>query len=122
MHEHHALSISGPLRNLALSLCPVAYHSHTDASDSRHRSTICVVGAPFLAVAEGRKVYWEITILEAQGIIRIGFAGSKMTFGKLKRCEHIGQGRKSWAISSDNGNGVHRCESLLRCSPLMYLS
>ncbi len=93
---------------------------HTDASGPRGRSTICVVGAPFLSVAEGRKVYWEITILEAHGTIRVGFAGSKMTFEKLKPCEHIGQGHKSWALSSDNGNGIHRCESLLRCSSLQY--
>jgi hypothetical protein len=70
------------------------------------------VGAPFLAVPEGRKVYWEITILEAQGTVRLGFAGSKMTLGNLKRPEHIGQGKKSWGLSSDNGNGFHRCESL----------
>jgi hypothetical protein len=72
------------------------------------RSTICVVGAPFLAVAEERKVYWEITILEAQGTVRLGFAGSKMIFENLKHTEHIGQGKKSWGLSSDNGNGYHR--------------
>jgi hypothetical protein len=65
------------------------------------------VGAPFLAVAEGRKVYWEITVLEAQGTVRVGFAGTKMTFGNKKRNEHIGQGQKSWSLSSDNGNGYH---------------
>ena len=82
-------------------------HESTDADCSRDRSTICVVGAPFLAVAEGRKVYWEITVLEAQGTVRVGFAGTKMTFGNKKRNEHIGQGQKSWSLSSDNGNGYH---------------
>ena len=97
-------------------ILPVAFgncnHSFTDASYSRDRSTVCVVGAPFLPVAEGRKVYWEITILDPQGTVRVGFAGSNMSFGKKKRNEHIGQGQKSWALSSDNGNGYHRCESL----------
>ncbi len=83
----------------------------------RDRSTICVLGAPFLAVPEGKKVYWEITILEAQGTVRVGFAGSKMIFENLKRPEHIGQGKKSWGLSSDNGNGYHRYGSLFYIHP-----
>jgi hypothetical protein len=80
----------------------------SDAIHSLYRSSLCVVGAPFLSVAKGRKVYWEMTILEAQGSVRFGFAGSKSNYGKPAR--HVGQGKKSWGFSSDNGNGYHRCD------------
>ncbi len=80
--------------------------SQTDESRKRHRSNICTVGAPFFAVPNGNKVYWELTILEAQGSVRLGFAGTKMSSGSMGKI--IGQGRKSWGLSSDNCNGYHR--------------
>jgi hypothetical protein len=85
--------------------------SHTNESYFHDRSNICTVGAPFLAVANGQKVYWELTILEAQGSVRLGFAGTKISSGSMSKI--LGQGKKSWGLSSDNCNGYHRYSSLV---------
>ena len=84
------------------------YHCHADDSYLLDRSNLCTVGAPFLAVAKGRKIYWELTILEAQGSVRLGFAGTKTSSAKISKV--LGHGKKSWCVSSENGNGYHRCK------------
>ncbi len=62
------------------------------------------VGAAFLTAAGG-KYYYEVEVLEAQGRLFVGFAGTNLG----PQCTTLGGDACSWSFFMRNGDGYHRC-------------
>ncbi len=71
-------------------------------------SRYSTVGAAFLTAAGG-KYYYEVELLEAQGTLYVGFAGTN--FGP--QCSYVGNDSASWSfyqnISTGYGSAQHGC-------------
>jgi hypothetical protein len=65
-------------------------------------SNYCIVGAAFLAAAGGR-CYYEVEVLEAEGSLLVGFAGTN-----LGLCMKMGEDACSWGFYAGDGDGYHR--------------
>ncbi len=67
------------------------------------------MGAEFLTAADGlesaRGYYYEVEVLDAQGSLYIGFAGTNLG----TRCARVGNDPCSWSIYMADGDGRHRC-------------
>ncbi len=68
------------------------------------RGSECVVGAAFLTAANG-SYYYEVEVLEAQGGLFVGFAGTN--FGL--HCSNVGDDTCSWSFYMGDGYGLHGC-------------
>ncbi len=71
---------------------------------------MCTVGAAFLAAAggdgAGRGSYYEVEVLEAQGQLYVGLAGT--SFGP--QCQYAGADACSWGFCANSSSvyAVHR--------------
>jgi hypothetical protein len=68
---------------------------------------VCIVGAEFLAAAGGAGCcyYFEVEVLDAEGYLFVGFAGTNLG----QQCEHVGNDACSWGYYICNGDGGHGC-------------
>jgi hypothetical protein len=69
--------------------------------------TWCTVGAEVLAASGGITgcggYYYEVEVLEAEGGLRVGFAGTNFS----PQCLTVGDDACSWSFLMNNGNGWH---------------
>ncbi len=66
----------------------------------------CTVGAEFLAAAGGAGCcyYFEVEVLEAKGLLAVGFAGTNLG----PQCPFVGGDACSWSCGWE-GSKLHRC-------------
>ncbi len=68
------------------------------------RSSECVFAAAFLTAVDG-KYYYEVEVLEAEGYLYVGFAGTNLG----PQCSRVGNDSCSWSIYMYDGDGRHGC-------------
>ncbi len=70
------------------------------------RGSECVVAAAFLRLtAVDGKYYYEVEVLEAQGYLFVGFAGTNLG----PQCSRVGNDKFSWSFYMNVGYGLHGC-------------
>ena len=65
------------------------------------------MGAEFLAAAGGAGCgyYFEVEVLEAEGYLFVGFAGTNLG----QQCAAVGDDGCSWSYYMGDGEGFHGC-------------
>ncbi len=62
------------------------------------------MGAAFLTAAGG-KYYYEVEVLDAEGYLYVGFAGTNLG----PQCTTLGEDACSWSFNMGDGEVYHRC-------------
>ena len=62
------------------------------------------MGAAFLTAAGG-KYYYEVEVLETEGRLYVGFAGTNLG----PQCSCVGNDEFSWSFYMGDGDGRHGC-------------